>query len=332
MQNTINRLTMLKKFSKCVQLSFQMAELPQYDLSILSDDCRHIFQACAEITNGTKQEYRINRTELFSGDVHLQGELGAKRRRDRSRSISRSLSGSFEEYEEDFDSCGVTPTIDALGELAGLYLYSIDKSFVLLPKSTFGLPFIHATIQISKCVGLTLPFTSHTQIRKLQRKYCIESIDKFLPGGPLTIREQGRLVGVTTLPDMAVGDKHTLSSGQDPDVSLNRQVKLISKERHSAVYAVHLTFKNVKSTPVKFEYKEIIDNENAQFKIILRGSDDQRAQIQVTANGVQIENKNSTDDRHGMLAANSGQQIYEYEIHLNYPKKNNSYRRRRREE
>jgi hypothetical protein len=53
----------------------------------------------------------------------------------------------------------------------------------------------------------------------LQRKYRIELIDKFLPGGPLTIREQGRLVGVTTLPDMAVGDKHTLNSGQDPDVS-----------------------------------------------------------------------------------------------------------------
>jgi hypothetical protein len=103
--------------------------------------------------------------------------------------------------------------------LTGLYLYAIDRPFVLLPKSTFGLPFLNASIEISKCVALTLPFTSHTQIRKLQRKYHIESIDKFLPGGPLTIREQGRLVGVTTLPDMAVSDKHSLSSGQDPDVS-----------------------------------------------------------------------------------------------------------------
>ncbi|CAF1203465.1 unnamed protein product [Rotaria sordida] len=272
--------------------------LPQYELSILSDDRQHTFQAFAEITNGTKQEYRIDRTELFSGDVHLQGEVEAKRRRDRSRS---------------------------------LYLYSIDQPFILLPKSTFGLPFINATIQIRKYVGLTLSFTSHTQIRKLQRKYRIESIDKFLPGGPLTIREQGHLVGVTTLPDMSVGDKHTFSCGQDSDVSLNRQVKLISRERHSAMYAVHLTFKNVKSTPVKFEYNEIIDNEDAQFKIILKGSDDQRAQIEVTANGIQIEHKNGTDDLHGMLAANGGEQIYEYEIRLNYPKKSNSSSKRRRE-
>ncbi|CAF4086301.1 unnamed protein product, partial [Adineta steineri] len=44
------------------------------------------------------------------------------------------------------------------------------------------------------------------------------------------LAEQGRLVGITNLPDMAIGDKHTLTSRQDSDVSLNRQVKLISKE------------------------------------------------------------------------------------------------------
>ena len=43
-------------------------------------------------------------------------------------------------------------------------------------------------------------------------------MDKFLPGGPLTIREQGHLVRGATLPDMAVSDKHTLNAGQDPDV------------------------------------------------------------------------------------------------------------------
>lgn len=44
-------------------------------------------------------------------------------------------------------------------------------------------------------------------------------MDKYLPAGPLTIREQDRLVGTTNLPNMAVGDKHTFSAGQDLDVS-----------------------------------------------------------------------------------------------------------------
>ncbi|CAF2099551.1 unnamed protein product [Rotaria magnacalcarata] len=328
-------VTYVLKHQGKATLSYQIQGItwsPQYDLSIQSDDCQHIFQAFAEITNGTKQVYRIDRTELLGGDIVLQRDVASKRRRDRSRSRSRSLSETSDEDDEEFDSCDITPTVGELGELAGLYRYSIDQPFVLLPKSTFGLPFINATIQVSKYFGLTLPFTSHTQIRKLQRKYRIESIDKFLPGGLLTIREQDRLVGVITIPDLAIGDKYTLTSGEDPGVSLNRQVKLISKERHSGVYAVHLTFKNIKSTPVKFDYKEIVDSKNAQFKIILKGSDDQRAQIQVTANGVQIENKNNTTDHRGMLVANGGEQIFEYEIHINYPTPSSTHRKRRREE
>jgi hypothetical protein len=69
--------------------------------------------------NGTKQEYRIDRTELFRGDVLLQREVGAKRRRERSRSRSRSSSTVSEQDDEELGSCDMTPTIDALGELAG---------------------------------------------------------------------------------------------------------------------------------------------------------------------------------------------------------------------
>lgn len=98
------------------------------------------------------------------------------------------------------------------------------------------MPFINATIRIAKYVGLTLPFTSHTQIRKLQRRYRIESVDKFLPSGSLTIRELGRLVGMTRLPDMAVGDEHTLNAGQDADVrfffSLHPHVIMLSFRFH----------------------------------------------------------------------------------------------------
>ncbi|CAF3519481.1 unnamed protein product [Adineta steineri] len=176
--------------------------------------------AFAQIKNGTKQEYKIDRIELFRDDIILQRENEVKRRPDRSR--SRSLSNISNDEEEEFDSCNMTPNIDPLEELAGLYLYSINQPFVLLSKSTYCLPFIDAKIQINKYVSLTLPFTS-------------------------------RLVALTNLPDMAIGDKYILTSGQDSDVSLNRQVKLISKERYSATYAIHLTLKNVKSTSVKFE-------------------------------------------------------------------------------
>ena len=95
-------------------------------MDILSDDCRHTFQAFAEITNGTKQEYRIDRTELFGGDVLLQRDVGAKRRRERSRSRSRSSSETID-GEDDVDFCDTTPTIDGQAELAGRrYFYGED--------------------------------------------------------------------------------------------------------------------------------------------------------------------------------------------------------------
>ena len=73
---------------------------------------------------------------------------------------------------------------------------------------------------MTKFVGLTLPFsTKQSQSGKLKRKYRIETVDKFVPGGPLTIREQGRLVGTTALPNLAVGDKQIIVCGEDPDVS-----------------------------------------------------------------------------------------------------------------
>ena len=46
-----------------------------YDLNILSKDCQHTFQAFAEMNNETKQEYQIDRTELFTGDIRLETDL-----------------------------------------------------------------------------------------------------------------------------------------------------------------------------------------------------------------------------------------------------------------
>ncbi len=105
-------------------------------MNILSDDGQHTFQAFAEIINGTKQEYRIDRTELIGGDVLLQKEVGVKRRRDRSRSRSRTLSESSDQDEEEFRSCDTTPVIDGLGELAGKLYFCRYCVFYLFFKTS----------------------------------------------------------------------------------------------------------------------------------------------------------------------------------------------------
>lgn len=107
---------------------------------------------------------------------------------------------------------------------------------------------------------------------------------------------------------------------------MNRQIKLISKERHETIYVAQLIFKNQKSIPIKFQYKEIIDCQNGKFKIVPKGSDEQKAQIQITSNGIQIENSN-VNDQFATLPANGGEQIYEFEIYRKHTKRNNPYRK-----
>lgn len=302
---------------------------PQYFLDVLSEDGQHSFQGFANIVNHTKQEFDVNRTELISGEANLQipnnTRFGLRRfRRSRSRSRSRSLSdSSLRDNEEDEDRVfsRAAPAIDSLPELGGLYFYSIDRAFHLLAKSTFCLPFNSATIRLNKFVGLTLPFTTkQSQIGKMKRKYRVESIDKFVPAGSLTIREQGRLIGTTNLPDLAVGDKQIIICGDDPDVSVNRQLRLISKDKNSFTYNLQLRFKNFKSRPVKFEYRELINSERAQFTIVPKGTDEQQSQIRSTITGVQLEANNGTDDHFLVLAANGGELAFEFEVQLNYHK------------
>lgn len=70
----------------------------------------------------------------------------------------------------------------------------------------------------------------------------------------------------------------------------------------------------MKSVPIKFQYKEIIDCHDKKSKIIPKGSDEQKAQIQITSDGIQIENPNA-DDQFAVLPAHGGEQVYKYEIH-----------------
>jgi hypothetical protein len=199
------------------------------------------------------------------------------------------------------------PTIEAQGELAGIYWYSIDQQFILLQQSTFSLPFVKPNIKLEKYAGLTNHFQEQTQKGKFQRKYRVES-DRFLPKGTVTIREDGRVVGQTQLPDISQSEKQDLDCGDDPDVSYHREVKILSQKRESASYAVRLTIKNAKLKPIKYEYKEIISS--AKFEVLPKGDNQQSNDlIKSIDQGLQIQ--------FDQLQSNS-EQIFNYEIQLEY--------------
>ncbi|CAF1338888.1 unnamed protein product, partial [Didymodactylos carnosus] len=202
---------------------------PRYNLKVSGE--QHTFEAWADMTNSTKRDYKIKRTEIFGGDVRLNSGrgLGFGRARRHKKCLG-------------YDGCSTNecaPQIQSKGELAGIYWYSIDQPFVLLSQSTFSLPFVEPNITLTKYVGLELSFSERAQRGKFQRKYRIES-DQFLPRGTVTVREDGRVVGQAHAPDMPIGDKQDLDCGNDPDVSYLREVKVLSQKRNSAIYDIKL--------------------------------------------------------------------------------------------
>ncbi|CAF1481756.1 unnamed protein product [Adineta ricciae] len=271
----------------------------RYNLKVESTD--HSFEAWADITNNTKRDYQIKRTELFGGDVHLQhSHRSAPMRRCCMKSCCCCDCRS-----------APSPSIQAEGELAGIYWYSIDQPFVLIQQSTYSLPFVKPVIKLEKYAGLQNYFQEQTHKGKFQRKYRIES-DSFLPKGTVTIREDGRVVGQAQLTDLSQGEKQDLDCGDDPDVSFNRQVKVLSQKRESASYDIQLTIRNGKSKPVKYEYKEIISS--AKFTTIPKG--DKQDKIESIGEGLQIIGEE--------LQANS-EHIFQYEISLEYRNNPNQY-------
>ena len=230
------------------------------------------------MTNNTKRDYKIKRTELFGGDVQLQ----------QNANRSNDYGGCYRtgELRCCCSSDSSPPTIESQGELAGLYFYSIDQPFVLIQQSTYSLPFVKPNIQLEKYLSVENYFQEQKQKGKFQRKYRIES-DKFLPKGLVTIREDGRVIGQAHLCDLSQGDKQDLDCGDDSDVYFIRDVKILSQKRSSASYQIQLTIINSKNKSIKFQYKEIISA--AKFTID-PNSDDQllNKQIQILDNGLRI--------------------------------------------
>lgn len=270
---------------------------PRYNLKVESDG--HQFEAWADMTNNTKRDYKIKRTELFGGDVHLQQASNT------SRGYERCC--CYEACCCCCDSAPPAPQIVSEGELAGIYWYSIEQPFVLIQQSTFSLPFVTPNIKLEKYAGLVCYFQERTEKGKFQRKYRIES-DKFLPKGTVTIREDGRVVGQAHLCDISQGEKQDLECGNDPDISYTREVTILSQKRHSASYHIRLTIKNSKAKAVKYEYKEIISS--AKFTLTPKNDNEQlNDKMKSISEGFQIVDQE--------LKGND-QHVFQYEVLLEY--------------
>ncbi|MHA0034701.1 DUF4139 domain-containing protein [Deinococcus sp. PESE-13] len=223
---------------------------PRYTLK--ASDAGAQLSALADIRNATDLPYEVKNTELYAGDVNVQGDAMPFAARAYSAELSSGPMGP----------AGPAPKIESGGDLRGLYKYTLSSAFTLPANSVVTLPFLTPKLtNFERYVGLETYFNTGTQDGTLNRFYRFTADDR-LPAGPITVREEGRIVGQTNISDTRKGGKVEFSLGDDPDVHYTRTVQTVTQVKNDkgnvtkTTYKVTYAFESSKTRAVRAEITE----------------------------------------------------------------------------
>lgn len=224
---------------------------PRYTLSASAGGAQ--LSALAEVRNDSASEVRVAGAELLAGQVPLLGDYGPQYHGVTTTTMARA---------EAMAADAAPPSVAELGELRGLYRYALTQPFVLAPNSVLSVPFTELRLTtFERYAGLQVGFSTQGSSGVMNRFYRLR-VDRPVPGGILTVREDGRIVGQTALRETAAGEVIDFSLGRDPEVRYARNVQLVSREGPASgqvsVYRVGYAFENSKAQPVRAEVTERI--------------------------------------------------------------------------
>ncbi|GHG03260.1 hypothetical protein GCM10017783_14570 [Deinococcus piscis] len=222
---------------------------PRYTLTLGPEGTPPQLSALADLHNGSDLAYQVQSTELLAGDVGL--ELGPST--PVMGHTAQATSAAAETGRAAYD-------IAALGSLNGIYRYALDQPFELPAGSTVTLPFMEPKLSnFESYAGLNTGFSGQSSKGVLGRFYRFKAAQA-LPGGTLTVREQGRLAGQTRVSETAAGQPVEFSLGRDPDLSYDRTVKkgdVVPEGKAKRVtYTVTYRLRNARPQPVRAEVTE----------------------------------------------------------------------------
>ncbi|RJF71474.1 DUF4139 domain-containing protein [Deinococcus cavernae] len=224
---------------------------PRYTLK--ASDAGANLSALADIHNNADLDYDIKNTELYAGDVNVQG--GGYPGADMAE---RSYMAA------PVAAPAPAPKIQSGGDLRGLYKYTLSSAFTLPASSVVTLPFLTPKLTtFERFASLETYFNTGPQDGNLNRSYRFKA-DQRLPAGQVTVREEGRIVGQTTLADTRKGGAIEFTLGDDPDVTYTRSVQLVTQVKSAqgnvtkSTYKVTYTLENARSKAVRAEITERI--------------------------------------------------------------------------
>ncbi|MBZ9749382.1 DUF4139 domain-containing protein [Deinococcus sp. HMF7604] len=224
---------------------------PRYTLKASSAGAQ--LGALADIRNTTEQPYEVQNTELYAGDVNVQNQQEAAY-------MMRDVAMAAPVMAES----GAAPKIESQGELRGLYRYALTTPFTLPANSVVTLPFLTPKLTtFERYVGLNTYFGTETREGNLNRFYRFKA-DQRLPAGPITVREDGRIVGQTNISETREGGTVDFTLGEDPDVVYTRSVQTTAQVKDAkgnvtkTTYRVTYAFESSKDRVVRAEVAERI--------------------------------------------------------------------------
>lgn len=232
-----------------VYLTRSVGWSPRYTLKASTAGAQ--LSALADIRNTTELPYDVKDTELYSGDVSVQANPQAQANFEAADMVMRAAPAPV-----------TAPKIGSGSELRGLYRYALTTPFTLPANSVVTLPFLTPKLSsFERYVGLNTYFNVATQSGTLDRSYRFKA-DARLPAGPITVREEGRLVGQTRIDETREGGTVEFSLGDDPDVEYTRTVQTVSQSKDSkgnvvkTTYKVTYAFESSKARSVRAEITE----------------------------------------------------------------------------
>ena len=226
---------------------------PRYTLDALQDNPEGTLTALADITNNTEQAHLPDQLELIAGDVEMDLE---------EQSYAGHAARGGVMYSMD---AAPPPEMQELDELGGLYRYNVSNPPPLDAKATVSVAFLpDAKLEIKREARLETSFVYiGAQRGNFNRGYTVTAANN-LPGGKMTIREDGRIVGQHEIEETPAGHPIRFTLGRDPDVTFTRTLQQKGAERdpdgtgkvRRVSYEVTFTVKNNKKRPIRATIRE----------------------------------------------------------------------------
>jgi hypothetical protein len=222
----------------------------RYTLNVASNNTASL-TAWADVQNLSSLEYNVPNLTLLAGDASLERdqEFAQRDRILQNQNIVQTTPTSLQIPAS---------RIVSAGELGGLQSYTYPKPASFAAKATTGLPFIKNTQTVKDVLEYQGQFSVESRATtSLQRVYSFIT-PQGLPTGGVTVRESGRLVGQTSIPNTPKLGNVRLNLGKDFDVKLIRLVQPLERTKKIARYRVDYTIKNVKSRGVNVRIAEFV--------------------------------------------------------------------------